>query len=86
MLENVANNFCQGMNQVMLMNPLVNPLGWGQHLVKPNSEPNALDNPLLRYVIDAQAKEADSKEQMIGNYKVVKMGPDKYAVSVYHAG
>lgn len=35
------------MNYLMLTNPALNPLGYGQHTINPAMQPNALDNPLL---------------------------------------
>ncbi|MDE6138888.1 MAG: hypothetical protein K2F57_05405, partial [Candidatus Gastranaerophilales bacterium] len=40
------------MNRMLLLNPYTNPLGWGQHVFNPNKEPNALDGPILKYLID----------------------------------
>ncbi len=34
-------------NQLMLTNPALNPLGYGQHLINPTMQPNALDSPIL---------------------------------------
>lgn len=40
------------MNRMLLLNPYTNPLGCWQHVFNPNKEPNALDGPILKYLID----------------------------------
>ena len=41
------------MNRFILMNPVLNPLGWMTHLINPNdTTPGVLDNPIVKYVVD----------------------------------
>lgn len=37
---------------MLLLNPYTNPLGCWQHVFNPNKEPNALDGPILKYLIN----------------------------------
>lgn len=40
-------------NRFILMNPVLNPLGWMTHLINPNgTTPGVLDNPIVKYVVD----------------------------------
>ena len=42
----------EAMNQLYLSNPFINPLGWFQHALNPKLKPNALDGPLVNYVVE----------------------------------
>lgn len=41
------------MNKLLFLNnPFLNPLGWVQHTLNPNLKPNALDGPLVNYMVE----------------------------------
>ena len=42
----------EAMNQLYLSNPFINPFGWFQHALNPKLKPNALDGPLVNYVVE----------------------------------
>ena len=45
-------------NHMLLMNPMLNPLGWFQHLVNPGkTEAGTLDNPFIKLIVDKNNKE-----------------------------
>lgn len=48
------------MNRLLILqNPFVNPLGWAQHLINPyNNEPNALDGPIVKYLVERNNEQA----------------------------
>ena len=44
-------------NHMLLINPMLNPLGWFKHVVNPGkTETDVLDNLLIKYVVDANNK------------------------------
>ena len=57
-------SFTDAMNHAMLTNPVLNPMGFCQHALSPNSDPNALDSPIVKYVID---KNREAEETMQAN-------------------
>ena len=74
-------------NHLMLTNPALNPLGYGQHAINPAMQPNALDNPLLTNELlikkpkedafekkEAQADETDKKADVNFKGRSEKLG------------
>ena len=55
-------SFTDAMNHAMLTNPVLNPMGFCQHALSPNSDPNALDSPIVKYVIDKNREAEETKQ------------------------
>ena len=39
-------------NHMLLMNPMLNPLGFFKHLVNPEAETDFLDSPIVKHMVD----------------------------------
>lgn len=75
----MSDKLTQAGNNLMLMNPYINPFGFAQHAFNPNMAPNELDSPIVKYVID---KNSIGSSENIGNYKVTKLDENKYSVAL----
>ena len=55
-------SFTDAMNHAMLTNPIINPVGFSQHVLNPNAEPTILDSPIVKYAVNNNRKAEETMQ------------------------